>query len=270
MPLLRVYQRPPLRPLGFGAAAGAIHAALFAIAPDFRHPGPPVDRPASALESLVVPFEASPEPTEVRAPELAPTPIARRARASAAVRPAPAPAPEPSIREASTEPPSPGDASAEPSAAAPLGVSSPSGLAVATSSGGGRSGHGTGGTADGSGAVGDSSGAGTRGAGLEDLRGIVARYLAELEAAIGRPPPLRGVRLDDEAGAVVVLVGLTIDPTGSVTRVRLVRSSGHPRIDEHALAFFGGRTRVPAPPRELGWRTHEIRYPIRIVSRGGS
>ena len=66
-----------------------------------------------------------------------------------------------------------------------------------------------------------------------------------------------------------VMVGLAITPSGTVSRVRVKRSSGHERLDDAALAFLRNLNRVPALPPELDWHTREVTLPIsyRLSSR---
>lgn len=92
-----------------------------------------------------------------------------------------------------------------------------------------------------------------------DTRALARDYRRRLAGTIGHPPPLRG-------GVVVenvrVLVGFRISADGAVTAVRIVRSSGHPIVDEHVLEFARTIHRVPAPPPELRLDLQELVQPI--------
>lgn len=115
------------------------------------------------------------------------------------------------------------------------------------------------GTAHGTGV--SSSGRGT-GVGIgSDLAGLARGYLGQLESYLGRnhqyPLAARRARLQG-----VVEVEITIQPTGQITSVRVVRSSGHDILDEAAISRLRTLRTVPPPPPALHWKARTIKYPV--------
>lgn len=240
-------------------AALGVHALAFTLAP-VR------DAVARELARASVSFVE----IEALAPELEPTPLPAQAPAE---RSAPAPsrqeparelAPEaatPSAPEAATPPveqtPTPVVEAPAPLAegAGTLSVDAP----VGSGEGPLSTGSTTGATEPSSGAAsGASVGSGAAGV---DLRGLARGYRASIQAALGRLPPLRGVR---EPIAAHVIVGIRIDAQGHVLGVRLLRTSGHAVVDEHVLAHFRTVHRLPAPPPELQLETRELSYRVDV------
>jgi protein TonB len=66
----------------------------------------------------------------------------------------------------------------------------------------------------------------------------------------------------------VALLSFTINAKGDVLTSRIVRSSGHPRLDEETLQVAQRASPVPPPPAEL-WTgpTREITVPINFAMR---
>jgi TonB family protein len=77
----------------------------------------------------------------------------------------------------------------------------------------------------------------------------------------------RGLRYppgaQDDGLEGVLWVRISVDPTGAITAVRLIRSSGDTRLDEAALARAHALGRVPAPPAG----TTQLDLPIRFELR---
>lgn len=93
-----------------------------------------------------------------------------------------------------------------------------------------------------------------------DRRALYRQYRADVSAAIGRLPPLRGTREQIDA---TVVVGMRVASDGRISDVHVVRTSGHAVVDQHVLEFFRGK-RLPAPPTELGFDGREFTYQVRV------
>lgn len=59
-----------------------------------------------------------------------------------------------------------------------------------------------------------------------------------------------------------VLVEVIIDATGQIVKTRILRSSGHPVLDQAALRAISSIGRVPAPPKALGWSRRSMQVPF--------
>lgn len=86
-----------------------------------------------------------------------------------------------------------------------------------------------------------------------------SRLMAHLERRKKYPPAARKRR---EEGTV--LVRFAIDGSGNVLSAGLVRSSGHPELDDAVLALVRRASPVPAPPPGA---PHEITAPVRFSIR---
>lgn len=138
---------------------------------------------------------------------------------------------------------------------ATVGTSSVGGLAV--------------GVAVGDGALGGSA-QGTRHEGPIGTPGPVAEaapnpspfrraYAARIREVVGQPRYTNGMRHARIEG--VVRIGITIDPRGRVTGVRVVTSSGNPELDAHVLEYVRDHVDdLPAPPTEAQWSTNEVKF----------
>jgi protein TonB len=237
----------------FFAASLVSHVAFF-VGLSFSPEGPPSTAQATVQEFDVFHLEPTepvraeespavpPEPTEVEPP-------VRRAR-RAARRDTPPPTPE-----AVSPDTLPGQGSTQdaPAVAEASVVSTQGGLSINLAEGSGQ-----GGASEGSGA---SLAPPAPEAEPEfDIRAAIRRYMRQVSREIGMPPyPRSATRAGIEG---TVMVGLAITPSGAVNGVRVRRSSGHNRLDDAAIAFLRGLSRVPAPPSELDWSTREVTLPI--------
>jgi protein TonB len=61
-----------------------------------------------------------------------------------------------------------------------------------------------------------------------------------------------------------VHVRFVIDRSGQLTAVTIVRSSGHPLLDEEALAMLKRASPLPRPPPAVAGELHELVVPIRF------
>jgi protein TonB len=86
-----------------------------------------------------------------------------------------------------------------------------------------------------------------------------SRLMAHLERRKKYPPAARKRRAEG-----TVLVRFAIDCSGNVLSSGLVRSSGHPELDEAVLALVRRASPVPAPPPGA---PHEITAPVRFSIR---
>ncbi|MFO0692708.1 MAG: TonB family protein [Polyangiales bacterium] len=84
-------------------------------------------------------------------------------------------------------------------------------------------------------------------------------YAARVREVVGQPRYTNGMRHARIEG--VVRIGITIDPRGHVTGVRVVTSSGNPDLDAHVLEYVRGHVDdLPAPPTEAQWATNEVKF----------
>lgn len=87
-------------------------------------------------------------------------------------------------------------------------------------------------------------------------------YVVSINRLIPKPDVPRS--LEDTTIDAVTVIGLTLDPSGHVVRVRVARSSGQSRFDALALEFYQSHAfALPAPPPESQWVTREIPLSIR-------
>jgi len=249
-PTIRIVDK--LRPIIVVGAVG-LHAIAVASVPDY------VARVSQIFdESAFVEVEAvAPEPEALPAPEPEPQRNLARTRAPepervvenvpqpvAEVAPVPAP-----VAETPT--------SVENTAAAPSDPLTGTGGSVTV------------GSSNGTGNVGSSNGTGTDPTGTSnsvapptvDRRALLRSYRASASSAIGRLPTLRGTR---EQIDTTVIVGMHIAADGRLTDVHVVRTSGHPVVDQHVVDFIRGLRRLPPPPPELEFGGHEFTYLVRV------
>lgn len=72
----------------------------------------------------------------------------------------------------------------------------------------------------------------------------------------------------DRQAAADVVVGFSIDRTGRVLSVEIVKGSGDRRYDEAALAMVRRADPVPLPPDDLGGRGLSFRLPVSFRNGG--
>ncbi len=241
-------------PVVLGASI-ALHAAvLLAVGylppPSVYLSSLPTEMDFVVLESPPEPEPAPPEPEPEPEPEIAPPPPA--------AAPTPPP-PRPTPRAAEPPPPAP-------VLTAPESAPGPAEWAHPEGEEGGTLGGTPGGTGTGE-AVAPAASEATpeprprfsRAELRQRLLGYIRGPLSQHIAAHTSYPV---VARREHAEGVVVL-RMRLDRTGRVLAVRLSRSSGHPTLDEAALASVRGMQTVPAPPAGLPWdETQELPLPV--------
>jgi protein TonB len=182
--------------------------------------------PAGAATPAVVP--AQPQPPHAQ-PQPQPQPPAHEAP-PALPAPPPAPPPTASLRHAPRHPPEP----ARPQAAATSAPSAPSAPAPPPAEGGG---------------------------GGQPSSAWLAALDAWIDSHLGYPPQAR--RRGEEG---LVLVRLVVAHDGHLLAFALLKSSGHPALDEAARALFRG-ARLPAAPSAADPPEAVLEKPIRFRLR---
>ncbi len=217
--------------VGSFVAHGVAYAALSSLPQD----GGPQARP---IEVEFTVFEPTPAPEPVVAPEppVAPQPPVVRARRvePKPVLPATSEAPQAQPEAAEVIDPAP--------APLALGVSSDTGLAVAgVVAARASNGNGTG----------TGTGVGPAVAKI-DIRPIAKAWSNKvglvINARASRDYPRSAVRANLQG---TVLLAVSVDVHGRLSRVEIKKSSGHSRLDEAALAAARGLGDLPAPPELL-------------------
>ena len=85
------------------------------------------------------------------------------------------------------------------------------------------------------------------------------RLIGQLQRAKRYPDAARSA---GQEGASII--SFTMDRSGQVLSVRLVRSSGSAVLDEEAVALVHRAAPLPAPPAEIPGRTITLTVPIRF------
>jgi protein TonB len=214
--------------------------------------------PAAAAPSLEVAFAvlAAPAPPEPE-PMVEPPPPRPVAKPMAPPRPkAMSPAPKPD------EPvPAPPEA---PPALATLGVSEDEGLSVAGEVGPATPLAGTSLTGSPAGQIGGTGRAPvTAPASRANLSALASAWMTDVKAVIisraqrDYPRSAKRARLQGS-----LMIQVHVDIRGRVREVTLARSSGHPQLDEAALASVRGLGTLPEPPEALRGYLRPIPIPI--------
>jgi len=224
-----------------------------------------------ALPALT-PIEATP-PVDVAPPPAAlpparEMPVARTARplapapsAAAVSAPNPAPAPEPA--SASAAPAALPDPSAS-SSDSPGALPADAGGSLAMRTGAGGGGPLGGGGAGGFGPRAEEGGP----APLVDRRALALAWKARIERLVHEQASHHYPRSAARAGlGGTVLLAITIDAAGHITRVTVDRTSGLEVLDRAALEAVQDLADVPAPPEALAWQTRALRMPIAYALR---
>jgi protein TonB len=112
-----------------------------------------------------------------------------------------------------------------------------------------------GGPGDGQGGVGGGTGRGNPNA----FNAYVSRIRAKLNRLKKYPPAAASQRLGG-----IVTVNFTIDRGGNVITSRMVNGSGHPVLDQEAMALLKRCSPFPAMPKELTETTLNLTVPIQF------
>ena len=100
-----------------------------------------------------------------------------------------------------------------------------------------------------------------------DLAGLQRAYMRRVSKRVHRkyryPRSAERARLTGR-----VLVEITIDADGNIVSSRVKRSSGHPRLDKAALRSIASLGKLPAPPRELRWKSKRVTIPFDYKLKG--
>lgn len=245
------------------------------------------DTPASMAQVTtpsspsVEPAEATPEPTppepataEPEAPPAPPTPpapsslaaVSPEAPAKALAQPRPTPAAKPKPKPRPRSKPQPKHES-KPSKQAPKPPSHPKKAAAPPKTT--RSNH----PSDSRHSAADSGSAGRQGSGSGAHSGSgkakaadERAYLVALQRAISRHQryPM-SARRKDETGTTLVAFSILGD--GTLTRIRIAKSSGHSGLDQAALQAMYRLGRFKPIPKSFGRRSWALRVPIRFDLR---
>ncbi len=220
--------------LGSGLVHGVAYGALSALPRERSAPQASLEI-AFTIEAetpVTLPLEAEPEPA----------PIEPRAVAVSKPRAAAPKKPLEPAKQAEIIDPGP--------AVQTLSVSSEAGLAVAGEVGPPSSIAAT--SLTGTGGAGTGEGPAVAQRRTLDLRGLAKSWTREVNAAINsralRDYPRSAIRARLQGD---VLVAVLFDTEGRLAEVSVKRSSGHPQLDEAAVAAVRGLGRVPAPPNAL-------------------
>jgi protein TonB len=203
---------------------------------------------------------APPEPQRARDREPVPTaPDARRPEPAVAVVPARDTASDAAPRsEATAAPPEPRE---NPSGVARERAAAPAAAAGSdTAPGGGRGGAPgagrSGGTAGAGGGTAVASAGSAGGAPGAEYGGYLAEVRRRLMEALRYPPPARNRGLSG-----TVLLDISIESNGAITKVSITRSSSHRLLDEAALE--AARSLAPQPfPKGLAPKPLRVRLPV--------
>ncbi len=229
--------------LSIGIAVG-LHA-LLGMVQVARHVSPTLDRMISESDFVAVEPLAPETPAP---PELAETP------------PPPPPRERPSEPRPADEPPAnPAVGAVVPdevpvTAPAEVATSTENGLAVNAVVGDGQGGSGSNVRHEGPAVEGPVT---APAAPAHDPRPFQRAYVQRLRGVVGAPRYSNSMRRRGIEGTV--LIGVTVDPQGHASAVRVKRSSGDAELDglvlEHVREHVAN---LPPPPPESEWRTREV------------
>jgi protein TonB len=240
-------------------------------------PAPPPPAPAPPPPAVSPPLPAPAAPPAALAPPPPPATRAPLATAPAPMAPIPAPEPVAPLARPESTPPPPGSGAGltDSTATGTTPSSARSGSAPAPpGAGGGRAG----GIAGSGGAPAEVGGGGSAGAGEQrrggagagdgalalavpgDGGGEYGAYLALLrrrvQEAVRYPESARRRSLTGTAH-----VQITLEPSGRIAEVELVRSSSHRALDDAALDGVRALRRIPFPP-DVAPRALRVRLPV--------
>ncbi len=101
-----------------------------------------------------------------------------------------------------------------------------------------------------------------------DRRALALAWKARIERLVHERASRNYPRSAARAGlGGTVLISITVDPRGHITRVAVDQSSGHAALDAAALASVEELADVPAPPEALAWQTRALRLPVEYALR---
>jgi protein TonB len=94
-----------------------------------------------------------------------------------------------------------------------------------------------------------------------DAEALIARWARRLDRIVARAQIYpRDAQRTGQQG--MVMLEVRIDASGRILSVEVRRSSGHPLLDEAAIASLQSLGSLPAPPGEVRWDGRPIQIPI--------